>query len=359
MGIIIKRSHSRLTLLTVLAGILSVSCLCSPTTLLTSSQDETATPTDPILSPIPTLPAIELPEQTSVVYSVDQNIVLLNDGPGNASKIVIWVAMIRDIPPYQDVLSTRINPNMYQEVYDEYGNLYAEFELLDLETNASTTIDLHYEIKVNPVDLDLANCSSAETQNDDQIPSIYTSPETHIESDADVIKNLSSALTNDAHTPCDQTAAIYEYTTGNMVYSGYNPGSNGALGAAETLQGDCTEFSDLTIALNRASNIPARFLEGVTCCTYSGYSEGDIKHDWLEVYLPGIGWSPMDPTWGRLDSKNETYFAGITPDHIIVTQGRNLSRLNGYHYYYYRYWWDDESASVDTTESWHIVHAEQ
>jgi transglutaminase-like putative cysteine protease len=141
-----------------------------------------------------------------------------------------------------------------------------------------------------------------------------------------------------------------------MTYGGYDPGDVGALEASRRLSGDCSEFSDLMVALSRAAGIPARNLEGVTCCT-SGedYDEGQIKHSWVEVYLPSSGWVPMDPTWGRDLIDRETYFAGITPDHFAVSSGRNQSYLGGYHYYYFTYSYPDESPEVSHSENWSIV----
>jgi transglutaminase-like putative cysteine protease len=58
----------------------------------------------------------------------------------------------------------------------------------------------------------------------------------------------------------------------------------------------------------------------------------------LEVFLPSIGWTPIDPTLGRSSIKREEYFAKLPPNHIIVTRGRNSSTLRGASYWTYLYW---------------------
>jgi transglutaminase-like putative cysteine protease len=156
-------------------------------------------------------------------------------------------------------------------------------------------------------------------------------------------------------TPCDTIRTLYDYVADTLTYNGYESGDVGALRALETGRGDCTEFADLLAALSRASGIPARGLEGVSCCTNQGYVEGQNKHDWLEVYLPGSGWVPMDPIYGKNQGNRDSYFAAMPANRIIVTRGRNLEALSGYHYYSYRYWYEGEKPSFTVRETWSII----
>jgi transglutaminase-like putative cysteine protease len=186
----------------------------------------------------------------------------------------------------------------------------------------------------------------------------YLDPDTFIESNEPEIVSLATELGEGMTTACEQSRAFYDYVGDSMSYIGYNPDDMGALISCQTLEGDCTDFADFLIALNRAAGIPARFLEGVTCCTAGDqYVPGDVKHDWLEVYLPSSGWVQMDPTWGRGEADRDTYFAGMTPDHIIITQGRNLSVLGNYHYWYYTY--RPGSAQINAEEFFSIVEVEE
>ena len=57
-------------------------------------------------------------------YDVHQQLTLINDGPGQPEKQNIWVALIRDFPPYQEVRSMEISPTDYTLVIDEYDNHY-------------------------------------------------------------------------------------------------------------------------------------------------------------------------------------------------------------------------------------------
>jgi hypothetical protein len=63
----------------------------------------------------------------------------------------------------------------------------------------------------------------------------------------------------------------------------------------------------------------------------------------------------MDVTWGRNWADRETYFAGITADHIVVTQGRNLEPLEGGHFYLWYYWWDNMQPDLTDDELWYVT----
>ncbi|HEX5876680.1 MAG TPA: transglutaminase domain-containing protein [Pyrinomonadaceae bacterium] len=67
--------------------------------------------------------------------------------------------------------------------------------------------------------------------------------------------------------------------------------SAGAATTLATREADCTEFSQLFIAMARSLGLPARMVEGIA---YSGSSFGG--HAWVEVWIGK--WVELDPTWG-------------------------------------------------------------
>ena len=329
------------------AGLLQKETPASPTatTVILSSS----TPTIQIsLTPEIFNPGIT----QSSLYDISETIRLRNDGPGEATKISLRIVMVRSISPYQEVLESSFDPPYDDLETDEFGNEYAVYELNNIPVGSEIDFTLSYSVKVNELKNNLGDCQG-------DLPNFFTQAEEFVEADAPLIIQLADDLSQGKSNACEVTRSFYDYIAGSFTYKGYTEDSLGALWAFENNGGDCTEFSDSLIALSRAADIPARFLEGVTCCTENGYSPGQNKHDWLEIYLPGSGWVPMDPTWGRSSYDRETYFAGMTSDHIILTQGRSPEPLNGYHYYSYRYWWGETSTSVSSEETWSILRSYQ
>ncbi|WP_040196716.1 transglutaminaseTgpA domain-containing protein [Candidatus Soleaferrea massiliensis] len=85
----------------------------------------------------------------------------------------------------------------------------------------------------------------------------------------------------------------------------------------ESHQGYCVHFASAATAVLRAAGIPARFVQGYTVHRDNFGDDGwaeitdEQAHAWTEIWLPQIGWYPLDPTpggiyGGRGESGNES-----------------------------------------------------
>lgn len=75
----------------------------------------------------------------------------------------------------------------------------------------------------------------------------------------------------------------------------------------ETMRGYCDNFSSSMVVMARSLGIPARWVKGYTEGEYKGLGNpgkrifevtNNNAHSWVEVYFPGIGWVPFEPTKG-------------------------------------------------------------
>jgi transglutaminase-like putative cysteine protease len=284
---------------------------------------------------------------SSTTYDVSQTITLVNDGPEQPEKHNLWVALIGDQAPYQTVLSRDIEPSIYVTTTDEYGNQYAEFDFKDLEPGESVQININYEVAVNELAYDLAECEG-------ELPDHSIQPDLHIESNNPQIIALAQELAAPEQTVCEQTRSFYNHIGRNLVYS-YNGDDWGAQAALGKMGADCTEYSSLLIALSRASGIPARYVEGLLHLDENGSVEVQQEHAWVELFLPGTGWVPVDPTLGRSPLTQDLHFARYSPNHIIVTNGRNPSTLRGASYWSHLYWPGDSTTIRIEDAGWTIT----
>ena len=243
-----------------------------------------------------------------------------------------------------------ISPNNYRVVIDEYGNHYAEFDFSDQPAGTTQTIKIDYQVVVNELAYDLSTCQG-------KLPDDFIKPELHIESANPQIVALANKLARGQSTVCQQVRAFYEYIGDNLVY-GYNDNDWGAQAALGPMGADCTEYSSLLIALSRARGIPARYFEGLLYLDQETNTIAKIEHAWPDVYMPGIGWVALDPTLGRALVNRDTYFAHYTPNHIIVTTGRNPSTLRGASYWTHLYWPGDSTVIHVKDTGWSITPTE-
>lgn len=84
----------------------------------------------------------------------------------------------------------------------------------------------------------------------------------------------------------------------------------------ETKKGYCDNFSTSMVVLLRSVGIPARWVKGYTAGQFVETTNDGLDvykvtsnnaHSWVEVYFPGIGWVPFEPTIGFTNPQPFTY----------------------------------------------------
>lgn len=279
-------------------------------------------------------------------YEVHQRLTLINEGTGQPEKQNLWVALIRDFPPYQEVTSIKVSPGNYELITDEYGNQYAEFDFSGQPAGTTETMQIDYQVVVNELAYDLSDCEG-ELLND------FVQPELHIESANPQIVALASELSQGKKTTCQQVRAFYDYIGDELVYT-YNGKNWGAQATLGTMGSDCTEYTDLLVALSRSQSIPARYFEGLLVLNPDTEASARLEHAWPDVYIPEVGWMALDPTLGRSPLDRDNYFAHYTPQHIIIAVGANPSTLRGSSYWTHIYWPGDSTQIRIEAEEWQI-----
>ncbi len=115
-------------------------------------------------------------------------------------------------------------------------------------------------------------------------------------------------LRADARTPYGAVVAIETWlrTTGGFAYDESPPATGGvpplAHFVADGRRGYCQHFAGAMALMLRMLGVPARVAAGFTSGKYEdgGWTVTDHNaHAWVEVWFPGYGWLPFDPTPGR------------------------------------------------------------
>ncbi len=98
---------------------------------------------------------------------------------------------------------------------------------------------------------------------------------------------------------------IYNYVIDTLSYNPekikYNIRQGANIAINNPSNSVCLEYADVMIALLRSLDIPARMVIGYAYTTglKNSTSMADSLHSWVQVFVPGIGWMDIDPTWGE------------------------------------------------------------
>ncbi len=182
------------------------------------------------------------------------------------------------------------------------------------QKNGSTIQLDRYKISYEEPTFSFKQLRDAPSQDPDHIKENYTQLPEGLPSR---VKNLASEIVEGEDTRYDQAKAIeryfsrngFEYDTEDVSVPDENEDYVDEF-LFESQQGYCDNFSTSMVVLLRSLDIPARWAKGFTGGTeekqveYDGdmYSVYEVKssnaHSWPEVYFPGVGWVPFEPTQG-------------------------------------------------------------
>jgi len=146
---------------------------------------------------------------------------------------------------------------------------------------------------------------------------------------------LSDSLTSGLINPVEKARNIWFYIDANFPWASareYSTIDNIPMYVLKNRHGDCGQKSLLFITLCRIAGIPARWQSG-----FQVHPWADNMHDWAEVYFEGVGWVPVDQSYGvaaygRNEAERQFYFGGIDSWRLIVNSdyGKALSPKKKY-----------------------------
>ena len=254
--------------------------------------------------------------------------------PGKTSKVKFIVALPKTIPDRQQI-SIKYTPEPSKYIKKD-GNRYAAF--IFIRPRKRFKVEIIIRAKLFKYDLLQARSKQKKRLFKGHGFSDFLKHEKYIEKDDPLIQQIAEGISS--KDEIETVNRIFDYVTENMEYGGYYPEALGALQAAKNKKGDCTEYTDLFVALCRAKKLPAKAI-----CGYATEFVGTPKHAWAEVYLKEYGWTPFDPTWGDVKHKSAWEFYNLQSVYIYFYHTRNDKILEGGNYY--RYWWWGDAVKVE------------
>jgi transglutaminase-like putative cysteine protease len=254
--------------------------------------------------------------------------------PGQTRRISFVTVVPKTIPDRQNIIKIQYSPEP-SRIVDQNGNRYAVFTFNNPEEEFN--IDISIRAELFKYDLITAKRKRPPKRISEAGLDDFLKSERYIEKDHQEIRHIADEL--EGQTEEEIVKNIYHYVIDHLEYTTHGKGQWGAVKALQEGEGDCSEYSDLFVALCRAKNIPARVVTGYTV----RFDLDSPKHDWVEVYLTDYGWVPFDPSAGDVRSTRvqDMFFSRMAPIYIYFSHIRNDEILRNYHFASYRYWGDN------------------
>jgi hypothetical protein len=134
------------------------------------------------------------------------------------------------------------------------------------------------------------------------------------------MQELSESIAGQTDNPVEIVRKLFYWIDTNIPWTGaleyslmpFIPGY-----VIDNMRGDCGMKTLLFMTLARIRGIPVRWQSGWML------HPGEVNlHDWCEVYYEGVGWVPLDMSFGLMPSDNimerEFYMSGIDAYRLIV-----------------------------------------
>jgi transglutaminase-like putative cysteine protease len=137
---------------------------------------------------------------------------------------------------------------------------------------------------------------------------------------SDQIKQLTTEVTSGISNPLEKVKAIFYWIDNNTTWASaleYSTIECIPEYVLNNRHGDCGMKTLLFMSMARYAGIPCKWQSGWML------HPGELNlHDWCEVYYEGIGWVPLDQSFGLQNSENQQvkdfYISGIDEYRLIV-----------------------------------------
>lgn len=260
------------------------------------------------------------PEKLTHKFKIDFTITLKPDAVPAGETVKCWMPFPREsLPRQKNVKLLSVNSENYfisdnstlqRSIYMEKKSVAGQPAVFSFTAEFETApqwIHLTPEI-VEPYD---TSTELFKTHTSERPPHIVFSEQ---------IKNLAEKITCGIFNPLEKVKAIYYWINQNIPWASaleYSTFENIPEYVLKYRKGDCGMQTLLFMAMVRHCGIPCKWQSGWML------HPGEVNlHDWCEVYYEGVGWVPLDQSFGLQESENlelkEFYISGIDGYRLIV-----------------------------------------
>lgn len=222
--------------------------------------------------------------------------------------------------PEQEVLQHDLLITNHPEMHifnDYWGNKTGQFSLL--ESHSELTIESKLIVRTTQSDELKINTQSGfdhlAEEVREQLPLMELNRPDTIERQ-DLIDEICQQVFASDKSIATVVEASNEYIFKNFTYTkGITTIETTVDEILEQKKGVCQDFAHILLQILRSLSIPCRYVSGYICPNKNGMRGEGATHAWVDAWIPGSGWTGIDPT-------NNVW---VTNNHIKLAVGRNFS----------------------------------
>ena len=253
-------------------------------------------------------------------YRIDFTITLKPDVIPAGELVKCWMPFPREsLPRQKNVNLIQVNSEKY--FLSDNQNLQRSLYLEKTAESGEPTVfsyTAEFETSAQYFNIDASKLKPYETDSENFKKFTAERPPHLVFSNE--IKQLTKEIISESTNPFEKVKAIYYWINNNITWASaleYSTFECIPEYVLNNRHGDCGMQTLLFMSMARYAGIPCKWQSG--WMLHPGYLN---LHDWCEVYYEGIGWVPLDQSFGLQNSEyqqlREFYISGIDEYRLII-----------------------------------------
>ncbi|RKX24818.1 MAG: transglutaminase [Candidatus Zixiibacteriota bacterium] len=245
-----------------------------------------------------------------------------NFGPDTVKTLDVYLAIPGDLNNQELLEPVTFDPEVTDVLTDKWGQEVAHFRFEDLAPAEFATVRMLASAKLYQTRY-FVFPDRVGTLDDipKDIRERYLADDAKFSLENAIIQDGVKKAIGDETNPYWIGRKIFNYVIAHMEYE-LAGGWNVAPTVLKRGNGSCSEYSFVYIAMCRAAGLPARYAGSIVVRSDDA-SYDNVFHRWVEIYLPGYGWLPVDPSGGdsKWPSARANSFGYLGNRYLITTIG--------------------------------------
>jgi hypothetical protein len=255
-------------------------------------------------------------------FAVSQTVSVSRIKASGPAELYLWAPL-----PVQSA-SQRLVKILGQEPEPMVGDYRgtALFRLADLATGKDRAVNQSFLVQVFAVETAVDPLrETPRPQNPPALMTAYTASDDLVPVSAPAVQELAKKILRGEKGDWRAARLVWDWLTANLAWTERRARER-VLDALNDKIADSYSYAIIACALLRAAGLPSLPVAGYLVDP----SRKTVRHYWVEVYIYGLGWAPLDPVLGSGASPGgmrapwddrSRYFGGIDARHIAFSRG--------------------------------------